>query len=209
MARQADMREHIFEPARGLFFKYGFSKVTTDEIAAAAGVSKKTLYKYFDSKEALFGEVIGRTIQELAARIDAVMEDEKLSFPERLRRIIELRADALSRIGQPLINDVQRNFPALWSQVEERRRAGLEASFGRLMEEGAKQGVFRPDVDPGMLEMVYTSAITAIVNPDNLSRVPYTAGEATDAVMAIIFTGVLTDKARKQFPIQAGKHQKG
>ncbi len=200
MARQADMREHIFEQAGELFFQFGFSKVTTDEIAASAGISKKTLYKYFDSKEALFAEVINRTVQTLAEEVEATLEDGEADFPEKLRRLIELRAAQLSRIRQPLINDVQRNFPALWKQVEEQRRTKLEAHLGKLLGEGVEQGVFRPDVDSKMLEMVYMSAITGIINPENLARIPYSAQEATDAIMRIIFTGVLTDKARKNFP---------
>ena len=153
--------------------------------------------------------MVNRSVRELAERLNEVVEDQGLDFPEKVRRFIELRTEMLSRIRRPLVHDVQRNFPALWRQVEEKRRAGLEASFSRLVEEWVRKGIFRPEIDPAMLEMVYTSAITGIVNPDNLSRVPYTAGEATDAVMNIIFTGVLTDKARKRFPVQAGKHQKG
>lgn len=208
MARGTETPERILENARELFFRYGFTKVTTDEIAAAAGVSKKTIYKYYQSKEALFVEVVGRTIEEFAGRMDEVMDDEEMEFPERLRKLVELRAGMLSSIGQPLVHDVQRNFPNLWKQVEERRRTGHEASFGRLVREGVERGVFRSDIDPAMLEMVYTSAITGVVNPDNLSRMPYTAGEATDAVMAIVFTGVLTDKARKRFPVRDGKRQR-
>lgn len=208
MARQADMREHIFGQASELFFQFGFSKVTTDEVAASAGISKKTLYKYFDSKEALFTEVINRTVQALAEEIEATVEDGETDFPEKLRRLIELRAAQFSRISQPLINDVQRNFPLLWKQVEEYRRTRLEAHLGRLIGEGVKQGVFRPDIDAKMLEMVYMSAITGIVNPESLARMPYSVQEATDAIMRIIFTGVLTDKARKNFPERGKVHQK-
>jgi AcrR family transcriptional regulator len=208
MARQADMREHIFGAASELFFQFGFSKVTTDEIAASAGISKKTLYKYFDSKEVLFTEVIGRTIQALAEEVEATLEDGEADFPEKLSRLIELRAAQLSRIKQPLISDVQRNFPALWKQVEEERRTKLEAYLGQLLGEGVKQGVFRPDIDAKMLEMVYMSAITGIINPENLARIPYSAQEATDAIMRIIFTGVLTEKARKDFPERGKVRQK-
>jgi AcrR family transcriptional regulator len=208
MARQADMREHIFGAASELFFQFGFSKVTTDEIAASAGISKKTLYKYFESKEVLFAEVIGRTVREVAEEFEAILEDGKADFPGKLHRLIELQAAQLSRIRQPLINDVQRNFPALWKQVEEERRTRLEAYLGQLFSEGVKQGVFRPDIDSKMLEMVYMSAITGIINPENLARIPYSAQEATGAIMRIIFTGVLTDKARKDFPERGKVRQK-
>ena len=43
--------QQIIEAARKLFGKYGFKKVTMDEIAREANVTKKTVYTYFSSKE--------------------------------------------------------------------------------------------------------------------------------------------------------------
>ena len=45
--------EQIIAAARRLFNRYGFKKVSMDEIAREAGVTKKTIYMYFSSKEEL------------------------------------------------------------------------------------------------------------------------------------------------------------
>lgn len=208
MARQTDIRERIISNSRELFFQYGFGKVTTDEIAASAGISKKTLYQYFESKESLFWEVMNQTVQGLKEQMEGIVSDEGTGFIDKLRRVIELRAELLSRIRQPLILDVQRIFPALWDQVEEVRRTQLEAYLDRLIDQGVREGVFRSDIDKRMLEMVYMSAVAGIVNPERLAQVPYTAQEATDAIMRIIFTGVLTEEARREFPKGAGRRLK-
>ena len=47
-------KDKIVEAARKLFYKFGFKKVSMDEIAREAGVTKKTVYTYFSSKEELF-----------------------------------------------------------------------------------------------------------------------------------------------------------
>jgi len=46
----AEVRNRILTEARGLFFRYGFSRVTMDEAAETLGMSKKTLYRHFPSK---------------------------------------------------------------------------------------------------------------------------------------------------------------
>ena len=46
-------KDQIIEAARLLFHKYGFKKVSMDEIARESGVTKKTIYSYFSSKEDL------------------------------------------------------------------------------------------------------------------------------------------------------------
>ena len=45
--------EQIIEAARKLFYQFGFKKVSMDEIAKEANVTKKTIYMYFGSKEEL------------------------------------------------------------------------------------------------------------------------------------------------------------
>ena len=46
-------KEQIIAAARKLFTKYGYKKVSMDEIAREANVSKKTVYAYFKDKEEL------------------------------------------------------------------------------------------------------------------------------------------------------------
>ena len=47
-------KEQIVEAARKLFTQYGYKKVSMDEIAKEAGVTKKTVYAYFKDKDELF-----------------------------------------------------------------------------------------------------------------------------------------------------------
>ena len=59
MPRNADdTRARILSAAYPLFYREGFVRVGVDQIAAAAGVTKKTLYYHFDSKDALVGAVL-------------------------------------------------------------------------------------------------------------------------------------------------------
>ncbi|MGU3407310.1 TetR/AcrR family transcriptional regulator [Methylobacterium brachiatum] len=55
---ESDKRRQILEGARRVFLASGFDGASMGEIARAAGVSKGTLYVYFDSKEALFEALI-------------------------------------------------------------------------------------------------------------------------------------------------------
>ena len=47
-------KEEVINAARDLFTKYGYKKVSMDEIAKEANVTKKTIYSYFSDKEAMF-----------------------------------------------------------------------------------------------------------------------------------------------------------
>ena len=57
-------REAILTAAKAVFEEVGFEQATMSEITARVGGSKATLYRYFDSKEALFSELVLRSAQE-------------------------------------------------------------------------------------------------------------------------------------------------
>jgi AcrR family transcriptional regulator len=57
-ARAATTRDGILAATYRLLYRAGFARVSMDEIAAAAGVSKRTLYHHFDSKDALVAAVL-------------------------------------------------------------------------------------------------------------------------------------------------------
>jgi TetR/AcrR family transcriptional repressor of mexJK operon len=66
-------REAILKGAKTVFLKHGFGDASMDEVAAAAGVSKMTVYRHFGSKEDLFAGVITESCHQLiTGEIDAV-----------------------------------------------------------------------------------------------------------------------------------------
>lgn len=65
--RKRTLRPAILEAATELFSRRGFERPTMDEVAAAAGVRKATLYSYFDGRSALIDAVIDKLLRELPA----------------------------------------------------------------------------------------------------------------------------------------------
>lgn len=64
MAGQSEKKlKRLMEKAEELFWKYGYSAVSVDQIAAEAGISKMTIYKHFHSKEDLFIEIMRYDIE--------------------------------------------------------------------------------------------------------------------------------------------------
>ena len=62
---RGESREAIVEAATRLFLKHGFGAVSMDELAEAAGLSRRTLYNQFTSKEQIFREMLLRVAGQL------------------------------------------------------------------------------------------------------------------------------------------------
>ena len=79
--------EQILASAKSLFTKYGFKKVSMDEIASDAGVTKKTVYTKFSSKEELLKYCIKEELENMRKIIENV-ESKKLDFMETVHQVI-------------------------------------------------------------------------------------------------------------------------
>ncbi len=74
--------------ALGLFVEKGFAATRLEEVALRAGVSKGTLYLYFDSKEALFKAVIQEGIMPVVAENEAIVANHTGSAIDLLERLL-------------------------------------------------------------------------------------------------------------------------
>jgi AcrR family transcriptional regulator len=63
-------RERIVDAAYGLFWRQGFLRVSLDEIAARAGITKRTLYQHFRSKDDLIAGALAHSSELALARLD-------------------------------------------------------------------------------------------------------------------------------------------
>lgn len=96
-ARKGDekvKREQIIDAARKLFHQFGFKKVSMDEIAKEAGVTKKTIYMYFASKEELLKYFIQEEItnmEKIVEKVEAKHQDFFETVNEAIYEILQYR----------------------------------------------------------------------------------------------------------------------
>lgn len=83
-------KDKIVEAARNLFYKYGFKKVSMDEIANEAGVTKRTIYMYFKSKEDLLKYFIQEEIENMKEIVEEVEKKNKDFFETANEAIYKL-----------------------------------------------------------------------------------------------------------------------
>jgi AcrR family transcriptional regulator len=138
----------LTEAALDLFVEKGYAATRLDDVAAKAGVSKGTLYLYFDSKETLFKAVVREGL------LPALQEGEQLvasytgTSTDLLREVIRgmWQLIGAQRVGgiPKLVFAEARNFPEIAHFYHEeviRRGTGL---IGSVVERGIARGEFRP-----------------------------------------------------------------
>src|SRR5436190_5616173 len=102
----------IVTAARAHFLQHGFRAVTMDDLAAAMGMSKKTLYVHFGNKRDLLDAVIAQKTADFAAEMDAVESGEPGDFEATLHRLLDCMQRNAREISASFLRDLSKADPA-------------------------------------------------------------------------------------------------
>lgn len=146
-----DKRQRVIDAAVAEFATHPFRVASLDRIAAAAGVSKGSLYQYFEDKGDLYRWLLGDWLprRKQAAMQQALDADASLfdilegSFHAGLRLFVE--EPALARLSAVLLDAIpDPEIGDLHHQGRERSHAALVA----MVQQAQARGDVRPDLDP-------------------------------------------------------------
>ncbi|HEY0863023.1 MAG TPA: TetR/AcrR family transcriptional regulator [Lacunisphaera sp.] len=188
----------IVRQARAHFFSHGYSQCTMDELAADLGMSKKTLYVHFASKEALMRAVLEDLGREVRASADELFANRQLNFAEKLRGFAEGMAERMARMNPRLLRDLQRFAPPLYAQLSELREKNVPYIFGRFIEEGQLAGLVRTDLRTDFAVMFFLQAMQGLLNPATMDRLGLAPREIAPRAIELLFAGLLTHAGRQE-----------
>ena len=194
-----ETKERILKKAEEIFFQFGYTRVRMDEIAEALGISKKTLYKFFESKENLLKEVIEKIKVNIKTNCDIICNNGEMEFILKLKTLMNYIAKTSSKLRGPLPEDIQKNNPDIWKGINEYRKKESLGKFAGLINEGVERGAFRKDIDQQLIVLTYVNAVSTLINPEILSQLPYTGDQVFEMLIKIIFEGILTDEGREKY----------
>ncbi|SEG58051.1 transcriptional regulator, TetR family [Actinacidiphila yanglinensis] len=144
--------ERLLAEATRLFAEHGYDRTSVQEIVEAAGVTKGALYHYFGSKDDLLHEIYGRVLRLQTERLDAIA-----TRPTPVtERIAEAAADVVVTSIQNL-DDTKIFFRSMHQLSPEKQKAvraerrRYHETFRALVEEGQRDGRFRPEPRPDLV----------------------------------------------------------
>jgi AcrR family transcriptional regulator len=192
-------RERIARRAQDLFFRSGFSRVTTDDVARELGMSKKTLYQHFSSKEELLATALYLFRDEVQAAVHAVVADRRRDFVGKLHDLLLVMTERMGRIQRPFMEDLPRKAPELWREIEEFRHKVIFAEISTLLQQGSRRGMIRKEIDPQLFVLMFVSTMRAVLVPETIAQMSLSAPQVFAMIMDVFMQGVLTDDARARY----------
>jgi len=148
--RRPDARpEEILDAAQTVFGECGFARTKLDDVARLAGVSKGTVYLYFDSKESLFREMVRAKVVAAVAECEELVRNYQGSCRELLIELITrlyygLRNERMARIAR-LVQAELEGFPELAQFYFDEVILRARRLVADVLERGVATGEFRPE----------------------------------------------------------------
>ena len=203
-----ELRQRILTSAREYFFANGFSKTTMDELAHSMGMSKKTIYKFFTSKDDIVRAITQEKLQRIMTRCEAIRLNESMEFIDRIKNTITYITNEMRQMSPTFSLDVQRTMPELWREVESFRNETVMNEFAQMVKQGVQLGIFRSDVNAHVFVLMYAAAMRAIVNPEVLSHLPVDLSQAYQAAVTVFFEGMMTEEGRAKYRTKINEQSK-
>jgi TetR/AcrR family fatty acid metabolism transcriptional regulator len=147
-----DKRRRIIDAAVKVFAEKGFFGSRVSEIAEAAGVADGTIYLYFKSKDDILISLFQEKMSEIVKELQTILAD--IPDPEvKMRRYVVEHLKLVAR--QPELMQVLtielRQSARFIKEYSPKGFARYLAVIGSIIEEGQRAGVFRKDLDHGIL----------------------------------------------------------
>ncbi|HOW35374.1 MAG TPA: TetR/AcrR family transcriptional regulator [Candidatus Omnitrophota bacterium] len=184
-------KEKILNAAEKRMVKFGYRKVTMDEIAQDLVMSKNTIYKYFQSKAEI--------TENLFLRLKKKINDNQILIEKAHKDPLEIISKNIYFLQKELtpwfehfLGDIKAELPTLWTDFVNYRAEKI-MDLKTLVEKGIKKGIFRK-VNAAIAVRAYLGAIDSIINPEVLEQEKVSFHEALEIVLNLWSEGMLAKK---------------
>ena len=173
----------IIDAALAVFGTRGLAGARLDEIVERAGISKGTIYLYFENKDALFRAVVEQTVGTL----EGLARTEREGTAEE--RLVSLAKDVWAYLRTPAFQAIYRlvlgelhRFPELARFYSERVSGQVTRRMGEILEEGVAAGEFRVVDALPTARMLMALFLTHAAWCERRGLFPWLAGESDEQV---------------------------
>lgn len=188
-----EKKDKIIAGAADVFMRFGIKSVNMDDISRHLGISKKTLYKYVSDKKDLVNQVFSmhcavedQQLKEIASKnLNAIDE----SF-ETMRMVMGMIKD----IHPSVMYDMQKYFPEIMKQVETERHGIIQSTLTANMEKGMKEGLYRADIKPDIVALLYVASVEAIFHNQTFADTQYSFLDLYTELFRMHIRGIASDK---------------
>ena len=191
-----ELRDRIIEVSSDLFMSNGCKSVTMDEVAAANGISKRTLYEHFKDKTNLLEECLLMMEEKMKMLGEKAISGSK-SIIELVCLEHESQSDMMINMRIRFFEELKKYYPDLYDKMHKRFTDFHKVTTRKFLERGQKEGLFLINIDMEVVGRMVFEIATIIQNSEIFSLANHSRKQLFRETMVMSFRGISTEEGIK------------
>ncbi|WMT39517.1 TetR/AcrR family transcriptional regulator [Paenibacillus sp. D2_2] len=192
--RKQNKIEQIYSSSFELFSKYGFQKISVNEIAQNAMVSPATIYNYFGTKEQLYIDMLMNWMDKQLEQYEKIL-DSTCSFPEKTQEIMLLEVKNLQILSNNFQKSPFSEVSGLMQRLDSYTKQKVMQFFMKFVAIGKQEGYIHRDQTEEIIMLYFTmfkNELGRYWEASNQERVT----RIIDQLIELFFYGLVGDKQK-------------
>lgn len=179
-----------------LFLSQGIKRTAIDEIAARAGVTRVTVYRYFEDKRQLVREVFLYIVAVFQRVQTSIYQAQEVDVEAALDEI-ESGLAALPGGDLPTrLDELKRVYPKVFTEFHDTRTAVVKKIFDRLFKVCRQRGILREDLSQEIVEVYFLESVINLVENPRLVALSLSPAKIYANVKDIFLHGILKESKK-------------
>ena len=191
------MKEEIVKRALNDFMQYGFKTFTMDDLASKMGISKKTLYELFPSKNDLVEAVLDYALDMSCKNVEAFVQGDG-SVIENVYRNQKKVKEIFNINSDRPIWELQKYYSKTYERMEIEFAKSDARFIDKLLEKGWKEGLFREDINVNFYKTFYSSVQRLRSVANTFPEREYPFWDTIYTLMEYFFRILVNEKGMKE-----------
>lgn len=189
----SDQRNRVIALAGKMISKQGIRKVRMDDVAAALGMSKRTLYEMFADKEELLLECM-KVNQEEKRQYAAKMSATASNVLEIVFRLYQYGMEEMKNVHPSMYQDIKK-YPKVCEYLRQSKEQKAQDSI-LFYQTGVQQGLLRTDINFEIFQFLIDLSMNGFLSNGVLME-RWTLSEVLDTVVRVNMRGICTEKGQR------------
>jgi len=191
------MKEDITQKALTYFLQYGFKTFTMDDLANSLGISKKTLYEQFASKNELVEATLDYALGMSCHQVDKFVSGEGSVIENVFRSQREVQNLFNFNSSKP-IWELKKYFPKTYERMDMEFIKSDALFIDKLLEKGWEEGLFRKDINVSFYKVSYSSVQRLRTFSDTFDEKEFPFWDTIYTIMEYFFRIIVNEKGLQE-----------
>ncbi len=190
-------KDKILQGAEALFMKYGFKSITMDDIARELGVSKKTLYQFFEDKNDLVNQTIETHINCDMQNCYKLVEGgrDPIDFLFEVSKSI---TENHRKVNVSVLFDLKKYFKPAWDKLEKFKSEFIYNQMVVNINTGKELGLYRAEINSELTAKLYVHSVEFILRPELYQEISTDFQYIHQEIVKYHLRGICTEKGLKK-----------